>query len=79
MPGYSRMANLEPDAGMPGYSQMDEAMLHARAAPTGEADSFIPRCIVHRLDRGTSGVLLVAKTAAAESHLVHHFSRGSSR
>ena len=40
-------------------------MLNARLAPTGEADSC-PRAIVHRLDRGTTGVLVVAKTTAAE-------------
>eukprot|EP01062_Namystynia_karyoxenos_P059407 TRINITY_DN50855_c0_g1_i1.p1 TRINITY_DN50855_c0_g1~~TRINITY_DN50855_c0_g1_i1.p1 ORF type:complete len:487 (+),score=154.56 TRINITY_DN50855_c0_g1_i1:69-1529(+) len=38
-----------------------------------ERDSFIPRCIVHRLDGGTTGLLLVAKTPAAQRSLTHCF------
>jgi 23S rRNA pseudouridine1911/1915/1917 synthase len=56
-----------------GYSPIAPEMLESRQAPTGEADSFIPRVIVHRLDRGTTGLLLVAKTPAAEAHLAAQF------
>lgn len=49
-----------------GFTPIDSAMLCARQRPTGEQDSFIPRAIVHRLDRGTTGVLLLAKTVEAE-------------
>eukprot|EP00966_Prymnesium_polylepis_P305915 7069459-Prymnesium_polylepis.1 len=52
-------------------------MLGARLGPTGEDDSFIPRAIVHRLDRGTTGLLVVAKTAEAEAYLAAQF-RGHS-
>jgi len=34
-----------------------------------EKDSFIPRAIVHRLDQGTTGAMVVAKTALAERGL----------
>ena len=34
-----------------------------------EWDSFIPRCIVHRLDAGTTGVMVLAKCMSAERHL----------
>lgn len=34
-----------------------------------EWDSFIPRCIVHRLDAGTTGVMVVAKSPASEKDL----------
>ena len=34
-----------------------------------EWDSFIPRCIVHRLDAGTTGVMVIAKTPVAEKAL----------
>ena len=50
----------------PGYSELGAHMLEARRSYTGEADSFIPRAIVHRLDRHTTGVMLVAKTELAE-------------
>lgn len=53
----------------PAFSPIPEIMLEARLDPTGEDDSFIPRAIVHRLDKGTSGVLLIAKTPRAEAHL----------
>lgn len=56
-----------------GYSPMPAYMLEARESYTGEADSFIPRAIVHRLDRGTTGLMVVAKSAAAERQLAAHF------
>jgi len=52
-----------------GHSPLSEEMLMPRLAPTGEPDSHIPRCVVHRLDRGTSGALLLAKTPQAEAAL----------
>jgi 23S rRNA-/tRNA-specific pseudouridylate synthase len=58
---------------VPGYSPMPAYMLASRESYTGEADSFIPRAIVHRLDRGTTGLMMVAKSAAAERHLAAHF------
>eukprot|EP00965_Chrysotila_dentata_P022451 743286-Pleurochrysis_carterae.AAC.4 len=50
-----------------------------RLSYTGEADSAIPRAIVHRLDRGTTGVLLIAKTARAEEHLANQFRSRTTR
>eukprot|EP00439_Symbiodinium_sp_Y106_P069553 s822_g11.t7 len=38
-----------------------------------EWDSFIPRCIVHRLDAGTTGVMIMAKSITSESHLAQQF------
>lgn len=58
---------------IPGFSEVSEKMLAARQSHTGEADSFIPRCIVHRLDRGTTGVMLIAKSEIAEAQLTEHF------
>lgn len=55
-----------------GFTPIDSAMLCARQRPTGEQDSFIPRAIVHRLDRGTTGVLLLAKTVEAEVCAICH-------
>lgn len=48
-------------------------MLEHRESYTGEADSFIPRAVVHRLDKGTTGVMLLAKTPEAEAHLASQF------
>ena len=38
-----------------------------------EWDSFIPRCIVHRLDAGTTGVMIMAKSITSASHLAQQF------
>ena len=38
-----------------------------------EKDSFIPKCLVHRLDAGTTGALLLAKTEAAARSLTAQF------
>ena len=59
----------------PGYSEISAHMLEQRQSYTGEADSFIPRAIVHRLDRGTTGLMLIAKTDLAETRLAEHFKR----
>ena len=56
-----------------GFSEIGAHMLEARRSHTGEDDSFIPRAIVHRLDRGTTGLLLVAKSELAEDRLTQHF------
>ena len=58
-----------------GYSPIEAHMLEARESYTGEADSFIPRAIVHRLDRGTTGLMMVAKSTLAEAQLAEHFKR----
>jgi 23S rRNA pseudouridine1911/1915/1917 synthase len=58
-----------------GYSEIGVHMLEARRSHTGEADSFIPRAIVHRLDRGTSGLMLIAKSELAEERLTEQFKR----
>jgi len=42
-----------------------------------EQDSFIPRCMVHRLDAGTTGVLLIAKTPAAQVSLTDQLRPGA--
>lgn len=55
------------------------AMMKERTASTGEKDSIIPRAIVHRLDRGTTGVMLVAKSPRAERHLAAHFKGRSAK
>ena len=60
-----------------GYSEIGPHMLEARLSHTGEDDSFIPRAIVHRLDRGTTGLMLVAKTELAETQLTNQFKQRS--
>ena len=57
---------LSARARVAGYSPIGAHMLEARQSQTGEADSFIPRAIVHRLDRGTTGLMLIAKSELAE-------------
>jgi len=44
-------------------------MLEDRKGSKGEKDSVIPRAVVHRLDRGTSGLMVIAKTPLAERSL----------
>jgi 23S rRNA pseudouridine1911/1915/1917 synthase len=46
-----------------------------RAAPHGEAHSLVRPGMVHRLDRATSGLMVIAKTAGALSTLSRHFHR----
>merc|ERR1712008_513876 len=48
--------------------RISEEMLCQRPGH-GEKDSMIPRAIVHRLDKGTTGVMVVAKTLEAEKAL----------
>jgi len=58
---------------LPSYSAVPAEMLEARQSYTGEDDSFIPRAVVHRLDRGTTGALLLAKSSVAEAHFAAQF------
>ena len=64
---------------LPGFSPIPPEMLGERQSYTGEADSVIPRAIVHRLDRGTTGLMLIAKTAQAEAHLAQQFKGRTTR
>lgn len=64
---------------LPGFSPIPAEMLGERQSHTGEADSIIPRAIVHRLDRGTTGLMLIAKTAQAEAHLAQQFKGRTTR
>ncbi|KAL1521841.1 hypothetical protein AB1Y20_021492 [Prymnesium parvum] len=78
--GGSVIDALETRQRVPGYSPLAREMLQARARPTGEDDSFIPRAVVHRLDRGTTGLLVLAKTTEAEARLAEEFrSRGAKK
>ena len=62
-----------------GFSELSDQMLEHRQSHTGEADSFIPRCVVHRLDKGTTGVMVLAKTPAAERALADSFRRHTAK
>lgn len=60
--------------------RIPKAMLEERKASSGEKDSVIPRAVVHRLDRGTTGLMLLAKTPRAEAHLAAQFrARGAKK
>ncbi len=52
--------------------------LHAASEEREPGDSFRPR-VVHRLDKGTSGIVLVAKNVDAERRLGAAFERGDVR
>ncbi len=52
-----------------------DAMAHLTAPPHGEAHRLVRPGLVHRLDRATSGVMVVAKTQRALSQLSRHFNR----
>lgn len=64
---------LESRQRLEGFSPIESGMLGERLSSTGEWDSAIPRVVVHRLDRGTTGVMILAKTARAERHLAAQF------
>lgn len=51
----------------------------AERAGHGERDSVIPRAIVHRLDKGTTGCMAVARTPAAERSLADQFRHRGAR
>lgn len=60
---------IHPGAGNPGHTLFN-ALLHLHPAA-----SLLPRAgLVHRLDKDTSGLLAVAKTLEAHTHLVAQFS-----
>ena len=52
-----------------------DAMARMAAPPHGEAHKLVRPGLVHRLDRATSGVMVVAKTQRALSLLSRHFNR----
>lgn len=52
-----------------------DALPHLASPAPGEAHTLIRPGIVHRLDRATSGLMVVAKTARALSQLSRHFNR----
>ena len=62
-----------------GFSVIPEEMMQPRQGYTGEADSVIPRAIVHRLDRGTTGLMVIAKTPLAEAHFAQAFKLRTTR
>jgi 23S rRNA pseudouridine1911/1915/1917 synthase len=66
---------VHPGAGRPGGTLMD-MLIRPRPSMVGvgEADRW---GIVHRLDRDTSGVMVVAKNAAAHAHLSRQFKEHS--
>ena len=62
---------MHPAPGHPGGTLVN-ALLHRCSGLSGVGDVLRPG-IVHRLDRGTSGVLVVAKNDAAHRHLSRQF------
>jgi 23S rRNA pseudouridine1911/1915/1917 synthase len=62
---------VHPGAGISSGTLANALAFHFANLPT-QAGKFRPG-IVHRLDRGTSGLLVVAKTAAAHEHLAEQF------
>ena len=62
---------VHPAPGHPGGTLVN-ALLHRCSGLSGVGDVLRPG-IVHRLDRGTSGVLVVAKNDAAHRHLARQF------
>jgi 23S rRNA pseudouridine1911/1915/1917 synthase len=52
-----------------------DATAHMAAPPHGEAHQLIRPGLIHRLDRATSGVMVIAKTQRALSLLSRHFQR----
>jgi 23S rRNA pseudouridine1911/1915/1917 synthase len=62
---------VHPGAGVSSGTLANGLAFHFSHLPT-QAGKFRPG-IVHRLDRGTSGLLVVAKTEAAHEHLAEQF------
>jgi len=61
-----------------GFEALDSSTAHARRfipPPDGQAHSLTRPGLVHRLDRATSGLMVIAKTRAALSRLSSHFQR----
>lgn len=70
---------INKDAGMvvhPGYANFEGTMLnalvwHLRSRPGARADEM--PLLVHRIDKDTSGIILVAKTEEAQTRLARNF------
>jgi 23S rRNA pseudouridine1911/1915/1917 synthase len=62
---------VHPAPGHPGHTLVNAILSHLSALP-GAADSRRPG-IVHRLDKDTSGVMLVAKNSLAQANLSDQF------
>ena len=73
---------LDKPAGLvvhPGAGQPDRTLLNALLAHAPQL-AAVPRAgIVHRLDKDTSGLLVVAKTVEAQAHLVRQLAERSVR
>lgn len=60
--------------------RIPQPMLEESKASAAGKDSVVPRAMVHTLDRGTTGVMLLAKTPRAEAHLAAQFrARGAKK
>jgi 23S rRNA pseudouridine1911/1915/1917 synthase len=65
------------DAAKPTVVKLARAYLQTHAAAEGKVSGQTPRIwVVHRLDRDTSGVLILAKTAGAHAALSQQFEHG---
>jgi 23S rRNA pseudouridine955/2504/2580 synthase/23S rRNA pseudouridine1911/1915/1917 synthase len=65
------------DASKPTVVKLARAHLHARAAAAGTRSTEPPHIwVVHRLDRDTSGVLILAKSARVHAALSQQFEHG---
>jgi 23S rRNA pseudouridine1911/1915/1917 synthase len=65
------------DASKPTVVKLARAYVQARASATGDAAAEPPRIwVVHRLDRDTSGVLILAKSDRAHAALSRQFEQG---
>jgi 23S rRNA pseudouridine1911/1915/1917 synthase len=62
----------------PAYKHPDGTLFNAVSAYAQERGEAKP-CLLHRLDKDTSGVILLAKTAPARRHLVRQFEQRSIR
>jgi 23S rRNA pseudouridine1911/1915/1917 synthase len=63
-----------PNDAAPQQERVDSEYLNSQSA-IGNPQSFIRPGLVHRLDRATSGLMVVAKTQRALSQLSQHFHR----
>lgn len=74
---------VNKSAGMPvhpGLGHYRGTLLHALAHyynETGQSNSLLREAVVHRLDKDTSGILVLAKNAAAKKHLELQFRQGN--
>ena len=70
---YNKPAGLAAQAGTGNHRSVDR-MLTAYAQQVMEKDPWTPR-LIHRLDKGTSGLLLIGKTRAAAEALATQFKK----